>query len=534
LKTSLIDLLETLLRKNKIRVNEEELEFQLLSHPSYPGLHAITGVLDHFYIENSALEVPKSIETLDLLPESFLAIIKDKEYNGFVFVDKQNDGFQLFDTEGKKRTLTFENFLEIWSGVIVAVEQDSQEVNPAKKINFANIVLVLTGITFLFLFFFYDPDLFRSIHFLLSLVGVFVCVLILQHELGLHSKVLDKFCSEENKKTNCNAVLNSKGATIFGSFKFSDVGIIYFVSLTLSWFLSIIGHVAHNSIILITISAVPFTFYSIYYQFKVVRQWCLLCLSIVSVLWLQAGSLYFAEVKNLDISFNLDSILLTSFSFLVIFTLWQFISPKLKKEQELKALKIEHYKFKRNYTVFKSLISRTAEIYADIEDKNEIVFGNKNDDSLLKIIIITNPLCRFCKETHELAENILKRNENNIRITIRFYVSGDSDSFDTKSALKLTEIYNTAGEDVCLNAMRDIYGKLSQKEWLEKWGETKDKKYTETILNEKKWCSQNNINFTPEVLINGRSFPKEYNRADLLYFIDELIEEKTEKINSES
>ena len=26
----------------------DELEFQLLSHPSYPSLHAVTGVLDHF------------------------------------------------------------------------------------------------------------------------------------------------------------------------------------------------------------------------------------------------------------------------------------------------------------------------------------------------------------------------------------------------------------------------------------------------------------------------------------------------------
>ena len=29
-------------------------------------------------------------------------------------------------------------------------------------------------------------------------------------------------------------------------------------------------------------------------------------------------------------------------------------------------------------------------------------------------------------------------------------------------------------------------------------------------------------NFTPEILINGKSFPKEYDRQDLLFFIEEF------------
>jgi hypothetical protein len=31
-------------------------------------------------------------------------------------------------------------------------------------------------------------------------------------------------------------------------------------------------------------------------------------------------------------------------------------------------------------------------------------------------------------------------------------------------------------------------------------------------------------NFTPEILINGHSFPKEYDRADLVYFVEDLYE----------
>ena len=88
LKEPIDKLLIPFLRKNGIRVNESELEFQLLSHPSYPSLHSITGVLDHFTIENYALDILKEIETLDLLPNSFLAVVKTEEHNDFVMVSR--------------------------------------------------------------------------------------------------------------------------------------------------------------------------------------------------------------------------------------------------------------------------------------------------------------------------------------------------------------------------------------------------------------------------------------------------------------
>ena len=65
---SLLFLLKTFLQKENYKINFEELEFQLLSHPSYPSLHSVTGVFDHFNIENIALEVPTNRETLEQLP----------------------------------------------------------------------------------------------------------------------------------------------------------------------------------------------------------------------------------------------------------------------------------------------------------------------------------------------------------------------------------------------------------------------------------------------------------------------------------
>ena len=72
MKKPLINLVELILKNNEISFDNKELIFQIQSHPSYPSLHSVTGVLDHFNIQNIAVEVPVNSETLVELPESFI------------------------------------------------------------------------------------------------------------------------------------------------------------------------------------------------------------------------------------------------------------------------------------------------------------------------------------------------------------------------------------------------------------------------------------------------------------------------------
>jgi len=44
--------------------------------------------------------------------------------------------------------------------------------------------------------------------------------------------------------------------------------------------------------------------------------------------------------------------------------------------------------------------------------------------------------------------------------------------------------------------------------------------------NSRKWCSDNNINFTPAIYLNNRAYPKEYELDDLNLFVDEFMEEQ--------
>lgn len=533
MKNTSIFIIKRLLKEYGIKVDEKELEFQHQSHPSFPSLHSLTGVLDHFRIENLALEVPNDIETLKKLPDSFIAYIKDERSDNFVFVSKNEDSVQLVFEDKKTKKIYFEEFCDIWTGVIVAVEKDQNIISEPKtflrlltKGLFAISLFVLSA-----LFFSYKPSLFQAIHFLLSFVGLGISIVIVKHELGLDSKIADKFCSGNIEKINCNDVLNSKAASFLGVIKLSDIGIVYFMALIISWLFIAINNANYSALILITILATPFTFYSIIYQYFVVKKWCPLCLSIVLTLWLQVIALYFVNLEILKFNLEIAGVGLILFSFLLTISLWQFILPKLKKEQELKKLKIEYFKFKRNYNIFNALISRSTPVNTTIDDAEEIVLGNKSDDAKLKVVVITNPLCGHCSSSHKLVKQLLELQDNNIQIRIRFNVNTkDEKSIAVKIALRLIELYHRKGEQKCLTAMHDIYGNLSTLSWLEKWGEVHNRKYFDILVAEKEWCQKNNINFTPEILINGRSFPNEYDRSDLTFFINDIIEEENQEI----
>jgi len=528
MNNQLIFLVNTLTKKNNIKMDKEETKLQLLSHPYFPSLNCVTDLFNHFNIDNLALKVDNNFETLSQIPDTFLAQIEEDKSSELVVVTKNKDNVELIYNEHKIKRIGIENFLKLWTGILVVIEKPEKINTPKsnKIINFKKLVAFITLVVLGFKFLSAKPSVFELIHFTLSCFGVYVSYLIVQHELGLHSNMLDKFCSGQNKKTNCDAVLSSKGASIFGLFKLSDVGLVYFTSLVLAWLIIALNNIQSNSIFFVLSTlAIPFTFISIYYQWRVVKNWCPLCLTIVGVLWLQFGALFIDNIVFEKLITIDSSYLLFGISILTIVSLWILLQPLLKKEQQFEKLKIEHIKFKRNFNLFKVALNINTPIDTNISLINELVFGDEK--ASLKLMVVTNPMCGFCKESHKLVENILKNENQDIQIIIRFNVrSEDEEAKGTKIAAKLLELYNTTNKKNCLNALSDIYGDMDAEIWLNTWGEAVNSEYIAVLKKEKEWCTNNKINFTPAILINGKQYPKEYDRMDLLYFIDDLIEEQ--------
>lgn len=521
MKDSLIYITQRLLKNNKISFDKKEFSFQIQSHPSYPSLHSITGVLDHFNIENIAADVSVDSETLKQLPNSFLAQISlDNNGKDLVFVErnKKTTDYNILFDNNQKETVSQDEFLQKFTGIIVAVENKENEAT--KAINLKEILLFGLFTATLFITLFYQkPPLINLIHIVLSILGIIVSLAILKQENGEKTIIGNAFCSGNAEKKDCDAVLTSKGANLFKGHKLSDLSLLYFSGLILTSLLPISNF---YTIHLISILASIITLYSIYYQYAIIKKWCLLCLTIVGILWIQSAISYSSiELSSLITIYNITIIIL---SYTTVYIIWNYLKPVFIQQKDLQKDKIAYLKFKKNYALFDSLLQRSLTLDTNINNSQEIIFGNTS--SKLELLIITNPFCGHCKPVHTIIEDILKRHENSVRIVVRFNINVNHlESNQIKVTSRLIELYNIQGPEVCRQAMSAIYQGENVEKWIQNWGVTNNLKASLSILTtEKEWCTSNTINFTPEILINGKAYPKEYERQDLLYFIEDLEE----------
>ena len=524
MNNDLRNLLSFYLKQVGISINNDELKLQIISHPSYPSLHAVTGVLDHFRIENLAVEVPKDKETLSQLPEVFFTLIESNNVKDYVVATKSNKASITVHYGNKNKTNTsIDDFINEWTGIVVVAEKnevtiESQDNNRKGLVN--TIYIVCVGLL-LATFFFAKPSLFGIVHFVLSLIGIVISILIVKHELGYQSKSVEKLCSA-SKATSCNAVFNSKGATIFKNFKLSDICLVYFIALVVSWLIMVNMSVGFLSLVLLALLSLPVTLYSIYYQSVVVKKWCPLCLAIVAVLWLQCLSILAFTINVELASISIPEIFVLIISFLICLALWVFIKPLVEKEQKLEKLQIEHYRFKRNFNLFNAVFQMQDVVDTVIPDIDEIVLGEK--EAPINITLVTSPLCYYCKATHSVVERLLEQYSNTVSITLRFNINiEDKNAIVYKIVNTFHELYKADINDF-MKAIHEAYSENADLEkWLIKWDRSSGIDYETTLGRQKEWCHENGINFTPAVYVNGKAFPKEYDKDDLSYFIEDLV-----------
>lgn len=536
IEDTLFFIVKTFLQKEQYHLNLAELKLQLLSHPSHPSLHAITGVLDHFGIDNLALEVPRNQEILVQLPRFFIAHINDIEDGpAFVVVTKKQEQLELIFENKQKKLVHPEDFFKIWDGIIVVIDKEEVPTKSTKtrfpSLSYPMMAGIISLVILSFLFY-TQPPFALSIYFLLAILGIVGSVLIIRHDLGLYSETVNKFCTV-SQKSSCDVVLDSKGATLFGWLKLSDLSFTYFVGLTLACFLSFITP-SHNQAIFLMLSglSMPIVAYAIYYQWRILKKWCPLCLSIATVLVVQSIIMLFGVGNASAFNINITAIPLLLFSFFSVFIAWMWLKPILEQNKKLKTLEIEHYKFKRNFTFFNSVYQLSPLLDTRIKSTQEVTFGAKN--APLDVVVVTNPTCYFCKETHTLVEDILKKYAENVRITIRFYVHIDDTTNQAyQIASRVLQLYHSKNPADCQAALHEVYSDdVNRDKWLEKWTCENDTSYHHVLVEEKDWCLQNNIHFTPAILVNGRSFPDVYQRTDLKYFIEDLVEQTQEENSS--
>jgi protein-disulfide isomerase len=158
-----------------------------------------------------------------------------------------------------------------------------------------------------------------------------------------------------------------------------------------------------------------------------------------------------------------------------------------------------------------------------------IVVGNEN--ASLKITIVTNPFCGHCQQAHDIIKKIIELHEDKIYVQFRFNHDSQSGNTDSENVHhKLVSIYYDNGATAFIKALHNWFDnkdetqlKVSEKSTIT------DLKIAE-ILKEQYLMNQSNvIAFTPAIFINQYQYPKMYDRKELLYFINDLLEDENFK-----
>lgn len=501
-----------------------KLEEAMLQNPDYPSIAAVHDVLQEYKVDNMVLQVEK--EKLKEIPVPFIAHLRGKT-NGFITVTKVSDNniyYTAAQSLSKIKTMSRQDFEKDWSGVSLLAEKTEQsgekdfETNLKKERVLQWRMPFLISATVLLLGLLISSATGFTVGYalltLLKLAGVIITGLLLWYEIDKTNPFLQKVCSG-SKATNCNAILQSKAAKLFGVISWSEIGFFYFAG----GLLFVIPRYEGSAQLFawLNLLALPYTLFSIYYQWRIAKQWCPLCLAVQALLVTEA--VLFLSIgmhQSLPIAFTAYSDFAASF--LAPMVLWFFIKPYLLKAKEGMEYKNRFFRMKKDPRIFEALLAKQKRITVSAEGLG-ITLGNPNATNT--IIKVCNPYCGPCSKAHPEIQELLHAN-NNLKVQILFTATAEETDKRSKPVKHLLAIAEKQNEQLTEQALDDWYlpDNKDYNAFAAKYpmnGELK--KQDDKLKAMNKWCDNVEIQFTPTFFVNGYQMPENYNVYELKYFL---------------
>ena len=517
-------ILDAFLKSMKIKVNLNTINQTLHEHPDYPSFLSITDSLKIWNVDCLALQT--NADNLLSISAPFITNYK----NGHFIVVKELLGneIKITNQHGNTELIKRDQFLEKWSENIIVAESNEQsgEKDYNKKqrtaiLNTVAIALIPLAILTAVLMPFINGavDLLPTLYLFAKLVGLTASVLLLWYDIDKGNPLLKQICSGI-QNANCSAVLNTKAASIGGIITWSEVGYIYFSSSLLYAAFAGINTVL-PILNLISFLALPYIIFSFYYQWKVAKQWCVLCLGVQSILVIEG----ILSLMNNSVSYNaIEHVLITNWSsafiaLIIPIVIWFLLKPILKRNQAAKYEKRSYLQLKYNAQVFTSLLQKQPSILAYPTKGLGITIGNPNASKT--IIKVCNPYCGPCATAHPELEKIVKENRS-IKAQIIFTTTNNEQDRGLKPVKHLLAIASKGDELLTERALDDWYlaKEKNYDQFANKYpmnGELQNQ--IEKIDLMRKWCDKVNIQYTPTIFIDGYELPKSYQLKDLNYFL---------------
>jgi protein-disulfide isomerase/uncharacterized membrane protein len=518
--TEIYNYLFQYLERESIFIDKNEFLFQMQSHPDYPSLLSVADTLSFFGIINGVVRV--SFSDLEGLPNRFVTLLKEGKGNPeFCFIEKKERTY--FCNKNNKSNKISESLLEQqWNGIVLLVE--TSEIENTLKANKFLFALPSLCLGFLVaVVFVFQENWPTNLFFVFAVLGMLFSIASLKDLFGTKSKILNKFCNI-TANTSCTTVVSSNKWKLFKYLNFSDLSIVFFGSQLLGLFLFVLfGESAFFLSMqkLLLLFSIPVIIASLYFQKFVEKKWCPVCLVIIAIVLFELLFLEFFQSN--EFNYSIKALLLFGFSFAAVFYIWSLLKTILLKQKELKEFQLKGNRFMRNYQIFKNTLLATSK-----KELPTIPFILGNRDSQAEITIITNPFCGHCKNVHEILDKIIENHRDDLKIKIIFKTDIDSDKEEVKTLFRnLYQIYLEKGEKAFEEAMRFWFANKDLKIFNTQYSSNPNDTQVDTIFRLKNdWCLQNGITYTPAIFINGYEYPSSYERENLEYFMNELVEDR--------
>lgn len=513
------DALVYLTQTVRLPITAMSVKKQLYLHPDFPSLLAMSDVLTEWKVPNIASRVSKDqLVDIPLPAMAYLDL-----YGGYFAPIRRvkNEQVEWLDTNRGWQTDSLADFSRKWNNIVLLMEPNeySGETNYRQKKReelltdsrvpgiCIGFLVCLFCIRTLFL-----PDAVltdRTVMGLLlaKLAGIMVTTLLLWHTIDADNSLLRTLCGLDSR-TNCNSVLTSKAAKLWGWLSWSEIGFVYFAGSILAMLIGLsTGQSAVLSwLVVLNALALPYTVYSVYYQYRIAKSWCTLCLLVQALFWVEF-TLGVAHWQSIVLTIDLQTVSLFGLAFTLPVLLWVLLKKPLQQAIQIFPLRRELQKAKFNPEYVESLFSKQPQMPPIFESMRVIKIGNEQAEHTLTVV--TNPLCGPCRRLHSELEVLIEHTDT---INCQFVFVGSAASVPV-----IQKLLGLHPADA-VRAMHQWY-RQNDRDNIE-WCKDIDHPAKHTDVEQQgqlhaRWSELAQVTSTPTLYLNGRQLPLSYMLSDV-------------------
>jgi uncharacterized membrane protein len=484
-------------------------------------------MISEYGIQNAATRITDKENDLANIQAPFIA-----QFGGdFAAVHNVAQDTVSFWWRGNEHVLDIAKFIDGWSGVVLLAEPSAQSIEPEYKnhrkselMHLIVKVLLFSAGGFVLLATYLKGGLYSSIGLtfllLVNFLGVFIGWLLLLKHQRISNQYADKICSLF-KQSDCNNVLESKAAKLFGIIGWSEIGLGYFATnaIILLFAPALVTYIA-----LINILTLPFSFWSVWYQSSKAKQWCPLCIIVLVLLWsiFALNCVWGYIIIPEFVLREFLTLTMLGCGYAVAILGLHVIVPKINTDKMVQHLRQSINSIKADEDVFVALLKKQP--HYEIDNESIIRFGNP--DAPLQLTILSNPYCNPCAKLHKRLEELMQKMKNNI--SVQYFLSSFKEEWNTTNKYLIAAcLADDSG--ATMQIFRDWFenGKALRDEYFKDWGLDIGAPEVEAEFEKHEaWRKKTQIRATPTVLVNGYQLPENYKIEDLYYFTDFKSENK--------